>query len=45
MRRQHPISDESYIISNLTEKINIKRLYVSREKSKEAMELYQKIKV
>lgn len=32
------ISDESHIISHLTEKINIERLYVCREKSLEAFE-------
>lgn len=32
------ISDESYLINNLTEKINIERVYVSGEKREEAFE-------
>ena len=37
------ISDESYIIDNLTEKINIERVYVSGEKRKEAFEYMKEI--
>ncbi len=37
------ISDESHIISNLTEKINIERLYVCEEKGKDAIEYLKSI--
>jgi D-ribose pyranose/furanose isomerase RbsD len=38
------ISDESYIILNLTEKINIERLYVAEEIREEAFAYREKIK-
>ena len=37
------ISDESHIISNLTEKINIERVYVCEEKRKDAFEYLKSI--
>jgi len=37
------ISDESHIISNLTEKINIERLYVCEEKGNDAIEYLKSI--
>lgn len=37
------ISDESHIISNLTEKINIERLYVCEEKRNDALEYLKSI--
>jgi HD superfamily phosphohydrolase len=38
------ISDESYIISNLTERINIKRLYAIKEKRQEVLDFRDRIK-